>query len=480
MLEDMIPSKILEDDRTTDALSSDTQFVCANCVFLHLTKQVVFSMEVSMNKLRVISFLLVLFVIMLPTSVSFSQDLELILESSLGNIAYINGDFDVWTLDLETEEQHQVTTDASTIRRYQWPTWSRDGRLAYFCCDVQYSSVFDVEVFISDDGKTSGESVYNGTRQSITYAYWSPEGCRENENCLDLAILLSNVATNSFIVELIRDGESPSNETIAFGAPFYYSWNPSGTRIVTHRNQRRIEIYDVETGDFVETLSTTPGAFQAPAWSPVDDRILFGERGENRSMTDLKINANGVTQTIAEDLEGQVSFIWSPDGNYIAYRVVSESDIDSLFVVDAITGEVVSRSSVMGVLAFFWSPDSTKLAYITLSTPPGTFNAGIDKSHILASYAQNISGLAWSVLDVNTGANERYSAFVPTEEMLYVLLYFDQFAQSHQVWSPDSSHLVYSEMADASQPIISILDVSQPDTVPITIANGVYAVWSYK
>lgn len=410
-----------------------------------------------------------------------AQDNELILESSLGEIAIINEAFDVVTIDMATEKLYRVTTDATAMRRYQWPTWSRDGRLAYFCCDVQYSGVFDVEAFISEDGRTAGDSVYTGNRQSITYAYWSPEACTANETCLDLAVLLSNVASNSFIVELIRDGEVLSNETIAFGAPFYYSWNPSGTRLVTHRNRRQIEIYDVETGDFIETLSTTPGTFQAPAWSPVDDRILFGEQGGDRRTTDLKILANDSTETIAEGLEGQVSFVWSPDGNYIAYRVVSENSIDSLYVVDAITGETVSRSSVMGVLAFFWAPDSSKVAYITLSTPPGTFNASTGQSHVLAStHAQNISGLAWSVLDVNTGANERYSAFVPTEEMLYMLLYFDQFAQSHQVWSPDSTHIVYSEVADTSQPIINILDVSQSDTVPITIANGIYAVWSYE
>jgi len=276
------------------------------------------------------------------------------------------------------------------------------------------------------------------------------------------------------------DDMDTSSETMGIGAPFYYSWNPSGTQIATHRNSGSVEIYDIQNEEFVAVLTENSGNFQAPAWSPVDDRILYGERNTENRTTNLVVVANGEAQTLVENLSGGVSFLWSPDGNYIAYRLANNEQISELVVIDALTGEMVASSGVSGVLAFFWSPDSQRIAYITLSTPPGTFSARAGSTRQFASYVQVETGLAWSVLDVAHDTNQFYSTFVPTPEMIYMLIYFDQFAQSHQIWSPQSDHIVYSERTDGTTSLINILDVTQPDTVPISIANGKFAVWSFQ
>jgi len=66
--------------------------------------------------------------------------------------------------------------------------------------------------------------------------------------------------------------------------------------------------------------------------------------------------------------------------------------------------------------------------------------------------------------------------------MLYLIQYFDQFAASHRIWSPSSTHLLYSELVDASEPapVISILNITQADTVPFVIDSGVFAVWTFR
>ena len=69
---------------------------------------------------------------------------------------------------------------------------------------------------------------------------------------------------------------------------------------------------------------------------------------------------------------------------------------------------------------------------------------------------------------------------MPTTEMVYLLNFFDQFAQSHSVWSPDSAHIVYSQMISEQQQVISILDMTRPDTVPFNVAEGVIGIWSYR
>jgi TolB protein len=246
------------------------------------------------------------------------------------------------------------------------------------------------------------------------------------------------------------------------------------------RDNNRVDIYDADSNAVVNSLPVTPGMFLSPGWSPVDDRLLFGALNADGSSTDLVISANTQTTTLAGKLHGPVSFAWSPDGNDVAYV----DQHGPLMEVDALTGKTVARSTSTGVLAHFWSPDSHRIAYITLTmlTPPpdGSFSAYAPTGGVLAAIQQGQAGLAWTVLDVSTGATRSYTPFLPTRDMIYLLSYFDQFAQSHRVWSPDSNHLLYSEIRPGDKQVITLLDVSQPDTVPLSIAEGSIGVWSFQ
>ena len=399
-----------------------------------------------------------------------------------GRIVLVGSDYNVYNLDLEEDTLFQLTDDATSSRRYQWPTWSVDGRIGYFCCDPQTSGTINAEVYISEGGRERGASVYRNATQVPIYGYWSPQTCEDDAGCMDFAVLMNDAEGFTIALENFRNFEDLTiSNTIGTGSPYYYSWSPDGKQLAFHRNNRFIEIYDVETREIIETYEQGSPLFQAPAWSPVDDRILFGTTGDSNVESDLIVVANGRFQPLVSGLVGQLSFAWSPDGNYIAYRAFAGLESE-LFVVDAITGEVVSRSGVNGVLAFFWSPDSRKIAYLTPATLPGSFTTEANPQPTTVSFAQEDSGLAWSVLNVETGENQRYSAFFPTGEMVYLLLYFDQFSQSHRVWAPDSEHIVYSEVTTESggpRAIVSVLNVVQSDSIPVTVSDGVFAAWSF-
>ena len=50
-------------------------------------------------------------------------------------------------------------------------------------------------------------------------------------------------------------------------------------------------------------------------------------------------------------------------------------------------------------------------------------------------------------------------------------------------WSPDSRYLVYSEVIEVDggyTPQVSVIDVSQPASNPIKVADGVFGVWSFE
>lgn len=434
--------------------------------------------------MRKVLFVLLALFLLNSVMVILAQNDNPILELP-GKIAYIGEDRNVYTLALHSQDPFALTDDATQQRRYQWPTWSDDGRLAYFCCEPNArGSVMDV--FVSADGESAGEQIYSGESETFTYAYWAPSNCADGETCRDLGVLVSQLVAGTFSVELIRDGvgttyESGETQRVGLAAPFYFSWSPDGTHMLLQRFNSRFELYDVASEER-EQLPEVVGSIQAPAWSPVDDRLLIGVRNPDGETTDLVIVANNEPVILVQNLPGLVSYSWSPNGDYIAYRAAAANGVSSVYVVDSVTGERIAQSAVEQVFAFFWAPNSKMVAYATLDSTGGSFSAENmpDTVFVSSPAQQQNNGLSWGVVDISTGTNRIYGAFQPTTEMIYLLNFFDQFAQSHQVWSPDSTHVVYSEVTPEGNGVISILDMTRPDTVPLFIANGVIGIWSYN
>lgn len=413
--------------------------------------------------------------IILLTFVGNSQAQDDGAQEIPGTIAYIGDDLNVYTIDPETGEQMMLTDDATmteaSYRYYRWPTWSNDGRLAYFAVSDGESAPYMTEIFVSPDGNTSGKRIYSGENEIYNYASWAPANCADTDDCRILAVLMSERGRGLF-VEAVKDQVAGNpTETIGRGGPFYYSWSADARQMLWQRNNRQLDVYSVEDNTVQENLSQEAGTFQAPHWSPTDRRLLLGTSSADSETTDISVIEDGAEQILVSDLDGVVAFAWSPDGKRVAYV----DDRGPLVVVDSMSGEVISQTVIGGVVSFFWSPDSRKLAYITPAVPPDSATA---KSGLAAAQVQRDISLAWSVLDVDTGDVTRYDAFTPTQEMVYMFAYFDQFAQSHRVWSPDSRYLTYGASINDS-PSIQILDTNVDDAVPRSVAGGTLPIWSF-
>ncbi len=411
-----------------------------------------------------------LIVLILGSAPILAQDQAEDADASIaGTIAYIGADFNAYTIDLESGEPIQLTVDAGftddLLRYYQWPTWSRAGQLAIFGNLLTASGQTTTEIYVVDAEKEA-LLLYTGVNEVFNYAAWSPSS-------RDLAVLLSSVAQNNLIVQMVRGQNSV---TVGGGQPFYYSFSPDGAQMLLQRNNARLDIYDVEDAAITSTLEQRPGAFYAPAWSPVDDRLLFGARGADERSTDLVIAADDAITTLATGLVGPVYFSWAPDGASIAYS----DRRGGVVVLDARTGETMMRGASSGVLAFFWSPDSTQIAYVTVAAPPGSFSVRDAVDGRLSAQNQPPPALSWTVMEVASGDSQRYSSFVPSRDLIYLFTYFDQFAQSHSLWSPDSRYLVYSAIIEENRSVITVLDVSDQVGVPRVIADGLIGVWSYR
>ena len=117
---------------------------------------------------------------------------------------------------------------------------------------------------------------------------------------------------------------------------------------------------------------------------------------------------------------GNAAFLWSPLGDQLALGHSSTPDdpfLEELRLIDAVSEEetvLVQRP----IVAFFWSPDATKIAYVSLN--------------------DSEDNLQWRVIDVASGADRELVDFIPSSDQLTWYAFFDQYAQSHRVWSPDS------------------------------------------
>ena len=134
-------------------------------------------------------------------------------------------------------------------------------------------------------------------------------------------------------------------------------------------------------------------------------------------------------------------------------------------VVDVNTGE--STPLFQGqVLAFFWSPDGTRIAFVTGSNDGTAF--------------------PWRIADLSTGEDRSVADFHPSGDQLVLLSYFDQYALSHRVWSPDSRSLVFagtlaedgpSSQANGTPSQVFVVD-AEGNSPPQAIAEGTMATWS--
>lgn len=400
--------------------------------------------------------------IVLAPSAGFAQN------DAAGRIAIVGEDGNIHLYDLASETFTQLTTDAvPNAKIYAWPTWSTNGQLAYFGVNTTTPPPYSLGIFVQtvpDDAVR----VFDAEGEIFTYAYWSPEDCPAG-NCRDLAVLYTR-RDGTLAVRRVRSqdmGADFSVEDVAEGMPFYWDWSPDGQSMFWARYNNELSIYDVASDSVIQTFDEVPGFQRAVDWSPVDDRLL-ATVGTDVRESSLVIFDGEQRITLAEELNGVVSFEWSPDGAQVAY---TDDDRGDLTIMAAQAG--AEQISISGnVVGFFWSPDGSKIAYITLTRE--------GNEQIAKRSAQNAPVIRWHVYNVASETSQRLASFLPSRDMLYYLQFYDQFARSHRLWSPDSRFIVYGELLSGSRSMVSLLDTENPGAAPNQLMAGGFGVFAWE
>jgi Tol biopolymer transport system component len=337
---------------------------------------------------------------------------------------------------------------------YVWPSYSPDGSLVA-CFGVRSGVGTHPEsglYAVTEDGVAMHEIWRTSDAVPICES-WSADSSR-------IALLLQ--AENGLSLEL-ADVRRPGLTTLVEkGSPLFWSWSPTTNLLAVHTGgsssvyeDARLTIFDTAKGCRPVT-ELRPGEFRTPAWSPDGTRLAYVDAGDDdREMLAIYRLDDGVSEMVA-GVEGHSAILWSPDGRYIALsQALGETPhlFTGVSIVDVRTGRawVVSDENVV---AFFWSPCSSRIFSLAFSDD---------------------GGMQWSSIDLQGICQKLEVRFYPSRELVYFCWFFDQFAISHPLISPDGQSLTFAGHiadrdgqkleAEAAVYVQSVIEPSPPERV---------------
>lgn len=323
---------------------------------------------------------------------------------------------------------------------FQFPTWTRDGsKMAVTGVNIKGGNTDSIDVYVVTADGSTNYKVQDADKFSPVYLSWSPDG-----NFLTL--LLGNTGSNKYDLRIADTSKGAASiksaglRVLTQGSPLYSSWSSDSDSLLIHTQDGTNETLSmIKAKDTKSTLQTLKpggnfGAFRAPAWSADGTRHAFSSMVTGQTNESIVVQGkDGAQQGTIDGTGVGAAFNWSPNGAKLAhgFRTDSQSrfytslNLSDLGGADAPKSGKISSTKIVDsqVAAFFWSPDGKKLAYVTINDAR--------------------TRLVWNVYDLDSKKSTKLAEWIPSDELNQVIAFFDQYAQSDSIWSPDSKALVF-------------------------------------
>jgi len=361
---------------------------------------------------------------------------------SVNRLVTLDQSGNIITIDPDGSNPQHVTDDAQGGLTYFQPVWAPvSGMLAWGQISPRGAGVG------LSDGSGGGRREVEMSNLPF-YIYWAPDG--------SLIAALHNAPEVGLEFELV-DVDGASSSVVDAGAPYYFSWSPDATSLVTHVGGDRLGIV-VPGGETIDLGSTAPG-YQAPHWTPAG---IFYLDVDGLRIRDLDANSRLLAM-----VPGPIAFVANPQGTMVAVEALTEDGLGQtaafqegprippnvITVIDAATGEIEVATNGPGI-GFFWSPDGGSL----LTLEPGDAVGEVDIS-------------TW----VDGETRPLVTMMPPVSFFRDVLQFFDQYAQSLELWAPDSSAVALAGAIDGESGIW-VIPVDGSD--PRLVSEGTWVAWS--
>lgn len=391
-------------------------------------------------------------------------------------IAFITPEGQLATVDPAGEA---LTVLSSGEQRLQFPAWSPDGtRIAAVGADLNGGFVHIYE----DDVNSSPVEIYRSDRQTPFYLYWSPDSKRVS--------LLANYPGG--IGLFIAEAGQPE-QLLTTGSPFYWQWTDNAQQLLIHAgfsgSGSRLG-FTSRVADTLEENLAPPGRFQAPGISPSGTFLAYGavtQRGPELVLSSRPgFGTEALERTVAHN--GLVALSWSPINDELAFMSPvqdSRTFFGPIQLLDAETGLLEPLTNNVA-LAFFWSPDGRYIAYLTPFRQDDDDFAEWDAPQPISTpqYAQQTvqrqaARLSLYVIEVAERSERLVTTFAPSPQFINQFLpFFDQYALSHRVWSPDSDALVFS-VIDLEDPSLRVAVIGLDGTQTF-VGDGDMPFWNQR
>ena len=372
---------------------------------------------------------------------------------------------------------------------FGFPAWSPDGsRIAAVGYGPGDTSIY---VFNVRPGGAGGDFkpvvIYRSPDRPPFYLYWAPDGRR-------LAFLATEPVGLSLRVAP-ADGSAPldgsgAGAIIRRGAPLYFDW-VGADRLLVHVGSGS-GAFAGEVGlDGASVASPVAGTgdFRSASVSG-DGRYLAYVRSQTPSSGDLVVASRDGTSRHEVPVFSPTAFVFDPTGDTLASIAADAPVKDSLTfplgplrLVDARSGAVrtLLDSSVVG---FFWAPDGRTIATLRLARAGDqTADAGPAFSTarmvlpVAAATPPPATEVRLAFVDVSTGVVRSERVVRLGSHFVNELLpYFDQYAQSHRLWAPDSASILLPLVDAIGRTRLVVVPADGTDSRPI--ADGLSGFWS--
>ena len=350
---------------------------------------------------------------------------------------------------------------------YNWPTFSPDGqKLAFVAAHIREQGPdFTVQIY---DLKTHSSFVLlDAHALQPIYLYWLPDG-------RTLSFLQRDPQGFSLMLSDVREGATV--KSLITGLPLYFDWSRKGDQLLFHsagvedNSTEQISLLTVggHRQGSIKVLSSGKAPFKVPAWSKDGSTLAYVAVDGAKSKLILANGDGSNPRPFAELPDGEASMVWAPDGKYLAYGgalMPGSMTFAGLGLLDTARDRTI-RLTDEDVAAFYFSPNSRWLAYVTMPQ---------DKSYCVLN-----------LINLWDGTHHEICKFITTIDTMMTYRYFDQYALSHSIWSPDSSALlvvgsiVKADLEDPSglapAPWVYRVDAENGTIKPIQ--RGTLAFWS--